>query len=450
MSHRGPAPSRWRREVRTVIESSLDAVVTIDDQGKIVDWNTRAVETFGWEVDEVLGEELAALIIPESFREAHRAGMERFRKSGELPIAGQRLELPALRRDGSQLPVELSVAPIENDGQTLFLAYVRDISDWHREEEEQQRNVLEARIVGEAAFEVARASSYEDALKRILHTICEQIEWPLGHVWIPNDTGQYLVSSQIWYVRQGLDTKQLRSATARARFAKGRGVPGTIWDAVEPIWLADLTLEENFSRGPKALAAGLRSVFGFPVTSNDRVEAVVEFFHTGKQPRDEELLRMLKRVGRQVGELVHLRHYEHQQARLAAIVGSSYDAIIGKDPKGIITSWNAGAEHVYGYLEDEAIGDSISIILPDGQTSEEQEIVDAIASGQSLEQFRTTRRRKDGILIPVSLTVSPILDRKGRGRGLLDNRTRHLSDGCPREGVASRETNRNEGESHTQ
>ena len=100
--------------------------------------------------------------------------------------------------------------------------------------------------------------------------------------------------------------------------------------------------------------------------------------------------------------------------RLAAIVESSDDAIIGKDVNGVITSWNAGAERIFGYTAEEVIGKSITIIIPADRLDEEAFVLSRIRSGQKVDHFETLRQRKDGSLIPISLTSSPILDADGR------------------------------------
>ncbi len=228
---------RAEEYARSVIDSALDAVISMDTSGRIVDWNAQAESIFGWTHGEAAGRELAALLIPPELRDAHRAGLARYLKTGEGPVLGQRLELTALRKDGTEFPVELSVIVNRLDDTVLFNAFLRDIT---------QRG--------------------EDAAYR---------------------------------------------------------------------------------------------------------------------------------------------------ARMAALVDSSYDAIIGKDVEGRIISWNAGAERVYGYREDEAVGNTIAIILPPDLQREEPEIRHAMLTGQRLEQFEAVRQRKDGQLIPVSLTVSPIADDNG-------------------------------------
>jgi PAS domain S-box-containing protein len=99
--------------------------------------------------------------------------------------------------------------------------------------------------------------------------------------------------------------------------------------------------------------------------------------------------------------------------RLAAIVESSDDAIVSKDLNGIITSWNKGAEKLFGYSADEAVGRSITMLIPPDRLPEEDMVLGRIRRGERVEHFDTVRRRKDGSLVPISLTVSPIKDAAG-------------------------------------
>jgi PAS domain S-box-containing protein len=108
------------------------------------------------------------------------------------------------------------------------------------------------------------------------------------------------------------------------------------------------------------------------------------------------------------------RRAEERDEELAAIVDSSSDAIVGKTLDGIITSWNRGAERIYGYTSDEVLGKNISIIIPSTHSEEMPRILDEIRKGFPVERFTTVRRRKDNVLIHVSLTTSPVHDREGR------------------------------------
>lgn len=100
-------------------------------------------------------------------------------------------------------------------------------------------------------------------------------------------------------------------------------------------------------------------------------------------------------------------------ARLAAIVDSSYDAIIGKNLNSIITDWNQAAERMFGYSAEEAVGQSILMLLPEHMHNEETEIIARIRRGEGVGSHETTRKRKDGSLIAVSITVSPIRNNAG-------------------------------------
>jgi len=103
--------------------------------------------------------------------------------------------------------------------------------------------------------------------------------------------------------------------------------------------------------------------------------------------------------------------------QLAAIVESSDDAIIGKDLNGIIKSWNGGAERIFGYTAQEAVGQPIIMLLPPERLDEEPRILERLRRGEHIDHFETVRRRKDGSLVDISLTVSPIFDGHGRPIG---------------------------------
>jgi two-component system cell cycle sensor histidine kinase/response regulator CckA len=127
-----------------ILEAALDAIITMDDAGLITEFNPAAERTFGYARAAVIGKPLVELIIPPSLRARHLAGIERHRLTGVGPILGKRLELPALRADGSEFPVELTVVPTLSNGVPTFTAYVRDIAE--------RKQAAEALQVSEARF----------------------------------------------------------------------------------------------------------------------------------------------------------------------------------------------------------------------------------------------------------------------------------------------------------
>ncbi len=119
------------------------------------------------------------------------------------------------------------------------------------------------------------------------------------------------------------------------------------------------------------------------------------------------------RIASLTHDITEHRHAEQKISRLAAIVESSDDAIISKTLEGIITSWNKGAEKIYGYTESEAIGQPVSILIPPGHDDEVPQLLAQIRSGERIQSHETVRRRKDGRSIHVSLSLSPIRDASG-------------------------------------
>jgi PAS domain S-box-containing protein len=112
-------------------------------------------------------------------------------------------------------------------------------------------------------------------------------------------------------------------------------------------------------------------------------------------------------------DVTDLKQAEQASRRLAAIVESSEDAIISKDLNGTITSWNQAAERLFGYTAEEVIGKPVTLLIPPGRDDEEPDILGHIRRGEPIEHYETVRRRKDGSLLDISLTVSPIRDTKG-------------------------------------
>jgi PAS domain S-box-containing protein len=129
---------------------------------------------------------------------------------------------------------------------------------------------------------------------------------------------------------------------------------------------------------------------------------------------DSLVLEANRDITKRIEIEVSLRESEQRLRWLASIVESSDDAIVSKNLDGIITSWNRGAERVFGYSAGEAIGQPITLVIPENRQSEEREILTRIRRGERIDHFETVRQGKHGSLIAVSLTVSPVKDGNGR------------------------------------
>jgi PAS domain S-box-containing protein len=154
-------------EARTkaIVDSALDCVVTIDSGGRIVEWNPAAERCFGRTAAEVVGREMAEVLIPFELRDAHREGLARYLLTGEPRMMGRRIETTALRADGTEFPVELAITRIDVPGEPVFTGHLRDITE--RREAEDEVRASRARLV-EVADDARRR------LERDLHDGAQQ------------------------------------------------------------------------------------------------------------------------------------------------------------------------------------------------------------------------------------------------------------------------------------
>ena len=132
------------QRTRLIINTALDAVITMDSAGRITEWNSQAERLFGWSREEILGKHMADTIIPAAYRERHARGLKKFLESGEGPVLNRRIEITALQRDGVEIPVELAISPAKLGTEWTFSAFIRDLSE--------QKNAAEALRRGEKRY----------------------------------------------------------------------------------------------------------------------------------------------------------------------------------------------------------------------------------------------------------------------------------------------------------
>ena len=125
--------------LRLMVDSALDAVVSMDVDGVITAWNPQAEATFGWTADEAIGRHLADTIVPHGQRAAHRQGLTRWRETGASTVLNSRIEIQALHRDGRLIPVELAIVPVAVGDEIVFTGFIRDISERKRAQEDLER-----------------------------------------------------------------------------------------------------------------------------------------------------------------------------------------------------------------------------------------------------------------------------------------------------------------------
>ena len=193
--------------LQSVLDTALDAVVVMDTGGRIIGWNDRSTDSFGWSWEEAKGQQLSELLIPPALRAGHEQGLARFLATGEGPVLGKRIEVTALHRDGHELPIELSVTASDQFGDTLFIGFLRDISDRHAAAERQQRILQESEhrvknmltVVAAIAQQTARASSdiasFTEAFSGRLQSLARAHQLLVGKVW--NDVALSVLAEQV-------------------------------------------------------------------------------------------------------------------------------------------------------------------------------------------------------------------------------------------------------------
>ena len=295
-----------------ILDTVLDAVVVMDRDGVVRAWNQRAEATFGWTAAEAIGQNLGDLIVPPSLREAHHRGLRRFNADGIARVLDKRLELTGLRRDGSEVPVELSITLVTRDGGDAFIGFVRDISERRAAEAQLEYQVRESRLMLQLSELAASDKPFDEALVATLDAICELAEWPVGHAFLLSD--QQMLRSGAWSSGAAGKAKALIEATERMDLQVPVGLPGRVLDSGKPLWISNVGSDSKFVRR----GLGFQSAFAFPVHSGGRIIAILEFFSRGERQPDEHLLLSARAIGAQVGRVHERKHAEELRALLLA------------------------------------------------------------------------------------------------------------------------------------
>ena len=350
---------------RLMVEASPNALLVVDRQGKLTFANHGAEVLFGYSQEELLGETIERLI-PERYRAKHGGYVEGFFAEPKARAMGAGRELFGLRKDGSEVPIEIGLSPLDTPDGLFTLASIIDITEKRR---------LEAQL----ATSVNRAQSTQLQLDAIFAS-----------------TNAFVFS---------VNTDGIVQFINRTAVRKKDDVVGTsMFQLMSPE--DRVRIEGIFHR---VLETQVATSYDLPMHVPNRTTLWYECYMS-------PILQGAITTGAVVvsHDITARKKAEELQQQMTALVESAEDAIVLKALDGTIRAWNPGAEALLGYRAEEIIGQNILLLLPEERLSEEAMILSKISQGERVSRFESVRKRKDGSLVEVSLSISPIFDKQGK------------------------------------
>jgi PAS domain S-box-containing protein len=340
-----------------IIDSSDDAIWSETLDGTVTRWNQGAECIFGYTANEIIGKPSLALV-PESRQAEEEALRERSRHGERI----EHCETERLRKDGRRVPISLTISPIRSaDGTMIGVSKLaRDVT-------------LQREAARTSALLSAIVESSDDAI------ISEDLT---GIITSWNNAAQrmfgYIGAEIVGQTALKLIPPELRTEEPAIldRLRAGERI-----DHYETVRLRKDGRRIDVALTISPIKGTSGNIFG---------------------------------VSKVVRDITSDRKADHALRLLAAIVDSTDDAIVSKDLNGIVTSWNAGAERIFGYKAEEMIGRPVEVLFPRDRLDEEPKILDRLKRGDRVDHYQTVRVRKSGEAIHVSLTISPIKDASGR------------------------------------
>lgn len=288
--------------LRVVSAAAQDAVVMMDNKGKIAFWNEASARIFGYREDEARGKTLHQLIIPER----HRAEFERnfidFRKTGQGPVIGRTLELAGLRKDGAEIVTEVSVSGVSIDSKWHVICIFRDITERKRAE---QMVALE--------YAVARcldgADGTAEALSAVIRAICQTLNWECGRYLSADESAGTLRPVEYWSVSDET-VQRFLSAVRELNYGPGEGMAGKVWQSGQALWIPDITKDARALTAIVKIPSVIHGAFVFPVKARGKTIGVFAFHSREIREPDAPLLATVREIGSQVGGFMQRRRGE--------------------------------------------------------------------------------------------------------------------------------------------
>ena len=351
-----------------IFESALDCIITMDAKGRVIDMNPAAEQIFGYNRVDVIGKEMAELVIPPGLREKHRRGLTNYLETGEGPVIGKRIEITAMKSTGEEFPVELAISEVGLPDELVFTGYIRDITGRKRSEIETETLLQRERTARQEA-ESATARlwqlqhitdaalahlSLDDLLNELLTRIGNLLQVDVGLILLRGESDDYLtIRASIGFGPMGRQTERIRV---------GRGVAGRVAATGEPIIADDIASDQIAMTALRR--RGVRSTLAVPLVIEGRVTGVLQIASTRVRhfSNDDSLLLQLA-AGRMAVAIEHARLFEQEHGIAAALQKS-----LLQNPIPEIPGLQIAARYLPGGAGLEVGGDWFDVIaLPQGR-----------------------------------------------------------------------------------
>lgn len=393
----------------TIAETISDAFVTIDEESNILLISLAAEKIFGYALREMTGQPLT-MLMPEYLRHLHEAGIKRYLETGHRHISWKAVELPGLHKSGREIPLELSFGEFQRDGKRFFTGVVRDITERKRGERRLVAHYSVTRALSESA-------TLEEAAPKILQAICESLDYQVGALWMVDRELDVLRCVETWHAPSLFET-ELEAESKRRVFTRGEGFPGHAWASGEPLSVRDIVTDGNYPRASFAAKENLHGAIAFPLLLAGETLGVIEFFtHEASQP-DEDLLRMMKAIGSQLGLFIERRRAEADLQRSE----QEYRYLADAMPQIVWTSQPNGHTDYYNRRWVEYTGMTVeqangwgwqSVLHPEDVEACLRRWATALKTGEAYEIEYRFRRASDGSYRWHLGRAVPVRDDKG-------------------------------------
>jgi PAS domain S-box-containing protein len=288
--------------LRVISAVAQDAIIMMDNRGRVAFWNEAGQRVFGYSEQEARGKKLHELIIPERYRIDFEKKFIELRTTGQGPVIGKTVELAGRRKDGVEIVTEVSISGVNINAIWHALCIFRDITERKRAEQLLGLEYTVARCL-------AGAENISEALRAVIRAVCETQSWECGRYLRADDAAGVLRLVEFWSVPDAAIQGFLAASQGFA-YGPGVGMSGKVWQSGEPLWIADITKDARALTAIFKAESGIRGAFVLPVKAEGKTIGVFAFNSHEIHEPDAQLLAAMRAIGSQVGQFLQRKHGE--------------------------------------------------------------------------------------------------------------------------------------------